>query len=349
MAGRSVRLPDLIAFCSPYFELRSNHHCRTVTVTAERWALDSGLLDDEQKAALPGLHVGLLASLGYPTPGSLGVETAFNQIWSRLTRSSTFDWQKRFQRHLAAFRSACARAAKDNEQDVLPDVESYIALRSDSCGVKMTFDLIEYAGGLNLPQRVHDMPILRRLRQDAADIIAWSIDIASYARKHDRHSLVTVLMAEKRLTAQGALQCAGRLVKGTVDNFLANERLVPPLGDKLDEDVQAYVQGLRDLIVGLTHWLYETERFFGDRGDDVRASGWCSSRRRRDVASQNLLGYGFYHISSHSYFERGIPCISDHHHAPCSFFPFRLSQHLHPDYIVPGYATLTEPFTQPHE
>ena len=67
---------------------------------------------------------------------------------------------------------------------------------------------------------------------------------------------------------------AGNLVKETVANFLENEATLPRFGD-WDEDVRAYVRGLRDCIVGTLHWLYETDRFFGDTGEDVRSSGWA--------------------------------------------------------------------------
>lgn len=80
-------------------------------------------------------------------------------------------------------------------------------------------------------------------------------------------------MAERRFTAQGAVHYAGNLVKDMVCNFVENEALVPAFGD-WDCDVQAYVRGLRNCVVGSLHWLYETDRFFGEAGEDVRSSGW---------------------------------------------------------------------------
>lgn len=40
------------------------------------------------------------------------------------------------------------------------------------------------------------------------------------------------------------------------------------------EDVRAMVQGLKDCIVGCVNWVYETEMFFGGKGEEVRAFGW---------------------------------------------------------------------------
>ena len=40
------------------------------------------------------------------------------------------------------------------------------------------------------------------------------------------------------------------------------------------EQVKRYIQALKDCIVGSTHWLYETELFFGKKGAEVRTFGW---------------------------------------------------------------------------
>ncbi|EPS95413.1 hypothetical protein FOMPIDRAFT_1025821 [Fomitopsis schrenkii] len=171
----------------------------------------------------------------------------------------------------------------DNERAVVPDLESYIPLRQESSCAKILLDMIEYAVGLHIPEDVYAHPVLRQLRKNACDIMAWSLDIAGIARQQatsDRHNLVLVLMAERRLTLQSAVTAAGALVKKTVGVFLENERLLSDsaqlraFGPCVDADVRRYVRGMRDCIVGLTYWLYETDRFFGDAGDEVRDLGW---------------------------------------------------------------------------
>ena len=98
-----------------------------------------------------------------------------SRIWTKSFRPATRrDWQKRFQRHLAAFRLGQAIAARDAADGIVPDLESYISTLRDSCGVKMLLDLVVYADGLTIPPQVFEHPTLRRLRQDAADIIAWA-------------------------------------------------------------------------------------------------------------------------------------------------------------------------------
>ncbi|KAI0668209.1 terpenoid synthase [Trametes maxima] len=295
----SIRIPNFPAFCNPHFDLRHNPHCRAVTLASEKWALSTPLfLDAEEEARLPSARLGLLAALCFPTcdasqllaitkflivilhwmdrPRSLYAdEEIFDPIWAKYFRPTTRrDWQKRFQRHLAAFRLARALVAQDAAQGIVPDLESYIDNRRDGCGVKMLLDLIIYAGGLSIPQHIYEHPVLRRLRQDAADIIAWSTDVAAYARRPHSSNMIAVLMTERRYTAQAAAHFAGNLVKDTMTNFVTNETSLPDFGPERDEDVRIYVQGLRDCIVGTLHWLYETDRYFGETADDVRSSGW---------------------------------------------------------------------------
>ncbi|KAI9065747.1 terpenoid synthase [Trametes sanguinea] len=294
----SIRLPNFPALCNAHFELRSNPHCRHVTLASEKWALSTPLfLDADEEARLPGARLGLLAALCFPTcdasqllaitkflivilhwvdrPRSLYAdEEMLDPIWTKYLRPTTRrDWQKRFQRHLAAFRLKRALSAQDAAHGVVPDLESYIDLRRDASGVKMLLDMIVYAGGLHIPQYVYEHPALRRLREDAGNIIAWSTDVAAFARRPHSINLISVLMHERRYTPQAASHCAGNLVKDIIANFLANEISLPSFGD-WDVDVRAYVRGLRDCIAGTLNWLYETERFFGETAEDVRSSGW---------------------------------------------------------------------------
>jgi len=294
----SIHIPHLISFCDQ-FELRANPRCRSVTVAARKWALSSLALDEDERRGLPGLKLGLLASLCYPTCDSpqllLTIQfmtlmvrwvdratsldaAVFDQIWGHLSRTSHPAWQKRFQGHLHAFRMARSRAAKDNEAAVTADLESYITLRQDSSGVKLLFDLMEYAVGIHISGEAHASPVLHRLRHDAVNIVAWAIDVASYAQKQargDRHNLLTVLIEEKKLTAQGAADAAGALIRDTMDMFLANEQaILSESATRLNPDIRRFAQGLRDWIVGFIHWIYETERFFGESAEEVRAFGW---------------------------------------------------------------------------
>jgi hypothetical protein len=48
----------------------------------------------------------------------------------------------------------------------------------------------------------------------------------------------------------------------------------PDWDEEIFDNVRLYVQGLRDCVVGSINWAYETELYFGQKGEEVRAFGW---------------------------------------------------------------------------
>jgi hypothetical protein len=114
-------------------------------------------------------------------------------------------------------------------------------------------------------------------------------------------------MNQRRLSVQGALNYTGNLIKRLIDSFTAAENalialfpesssseepkpmtswapLSPLLGTSVSApslkdpivkaDVIAYVQLLKDCIVGTLNWIYETELYFGKKGDEIRTFHW---------------------------------------------------------------------------
>jgi hypothetical protein len=115
-------------------------------------------------------------------------------------------------------------------------------------------------------------------------------------------------MQHKSLSIQGAVNLAGAMLKDAVTSFCTAEshllspkpesylssRLLPsPLawvlgtvypapedqqdeegGGKERKEVERYVRGLRSLIAGTVNWVYETEIYFGKKGEEVRTFGW---------------------------------------------------------------------------
>ncbi|EGN97723.1 hypothetical protein SERLA73DRAFT_92947 [Serpula lacrymans var. lacrymans S7.3] len=202
----------------------------------------------------------------------------FLHLSDRLLRLSSKSpiWYDRFDRSLYAFRTAQVDLARN--RGVVPDLETYIELRRDSSGLKVVFDMIEYTHGFILPEDVVDDPTFRKMVENACNVIAWSEDIVSYSRdntKKNMNNLITVLMVEKSMSVQAALEYSGTLVQQSIDAFLETERIVPCWDKQATrEDIRLYVQGLRDCIAGSINWFYETERYFGDKGEQVRSYGW---------------------------------------------------------------------------
>lgn len=83
--------------------------------------------------------------------------------------------------------------------------------------------------------------------------------------------MVVVVMHELGLPMQEAIDFVGSLCMQTFERFVADKRRLPSWGTRIDKDVSVYVQGLEDWIAGNLHWTFETERYFGTTGLDVKA------------------------------------------------------------------------------
>ncbi|KAG6333344.1 hypothetical protein ID866_5750 [Astraeus odoratus] len=155
-----------------------------------------------------------------------------------------------------------------------------MAFRRKESGFLVALDLIEYARDLNMLESIYDNESLKKLRDYVCDIAVLCEDIVSCAkgtRSLDHSNLIMVFRKVEKLSLEDALTRAGTVVKERVDAFLDVEHtFLQSLEDGHESinDVQSYVQGLRDWVSGFVNWLYETERYLGKKGSEVRAFGW---------------------------------------------------------------------------
>ncbi|KAG9315373.1 isoprenoid synthase domain-containing protein [Chiua virens] len=180
---------------------------------------------------------------------------------------------KRFIHTMDLFFIAVAKQADDRCQWTYPDLESYITVRRDTSGCKPCFALIEYAARIDLPDEVMSHPVIMAMEEATNDLVTWSNDIFSYnveQSRWDTHNMIVVLMREQGLDLQGAVDYVGALCKGTVQRFEDNRAMLPSWGEELDKQVAIYVEGLQNWIVGSLHWSFDSERYFGKQGLQVK-------------------------------------------------------------------------------
>ncbi|KAJ3002976.1 hypothetical protein NUW54_g5554 [Trametes sanguinea] len=194
-------------------------------------------------------------------------------FWSRLTRTASRGAQRRFIETFELFFRAVTQQARDRESGDIPDLESYIAMRRDTSGCKPCWALIEYAYDLDLPDWVMEDPTIRGLEEAANDLVTWSNDIFSFNREQacgDTHNMIVVVQTQQKLDLQSAIDYVGELCMGCVDRFQTLREQLPSWGPEIDAQVQVYVEGLGDWMIGNLVWSFETERYFGKAGPDVR-------------------------------------------------------------------------------
>lgn len=201
------------------------------------------------------------------------VGTMAADFYKRILLTASPGTQQRFLETFDFFFQSVTQQAADRASGSIPDLESYIALRRDTSGCKPCWALIEYANNLNLPDEVMDHPIIRSLGEAANDLVTWSNDIFSYnveQSKGDTHNMISVVMNEHGLDLQSAVDFVGDMCKQSIDRFNRDRRELPCWGPEVDRDVAVYVEGLADWIVGSLHWSFETERYFGKNGREIK-------------------------------------------------------------------------------
>ena len=80
--------------------------------------------------------------------------------------------------------------------------------------------------------------------------------------------MVAVEMNHRGCTLQVAVDFVGYRCKQCVERFEDARQNLPSWGQKVDEVVQKYVLGLQ--LVSSLHWSFETERYFGKLGPEVK-------------------------------------------------------------------------------
>ncbi|KAI0676414.1 terpenoid synthase [Trametes maxima] len=196
-------------------------------------------------------------------------------FWSRLSATASPGAQRRFIETFELFFRAVTQQARDRESGNVPDLESYIAMRRDTSGCKPCWALIEYANNLDLPDWVMEHPCVRGLEEAANDLVTWSNDIFSYNVEQangDTHNMIVVVQRQEKLDLQSAIDYVGALCEQCVDRFDTLRRALPSWGPEIDSQLQVYIDGLGDWMIGNLVWSFETERYFRRAGPRVRAN-----------------------------------------------------------------------------
>jgi hypothetical protein len=84
------------------------------------------------------------------------------------------------------------------------------------------------------------------------------------------HNIITVIMHERNLDLQGALDWLDRYANGIVSCFLSDLRRVPSWGPEVDARVRVYIDGLGQWVRGNDDWSCEGKRYHGDDGMKIK-------------------------------------------------------------------------------
>ncbi|KAK4235978.1 isoprenoid synthase domain-containing protein [Achaetomium macrosporum] len=202
----------------------------------------------------------------------VGGEVA-RQFWLRLPKTYTETFRRRFLKTWIDYVEAVARQAENRAVSRVLDPDSYIALRRDTSGAPSTLAMCEL--DLDIPDEIREHPIIVELFTLAVDLILIANDILSYNKEQAacdaEHNIITVIMNQSpELDVQQAVDKAGDMCREKTERFNTLYRQVPRWGGPVDLDVQKFVDGLAVCVGGTLHWSYESQRYFGTHGLEIK-------------------------------------------------------------------------------
>ncbi|CUA72575.1 Alpha-muurolene synthase [Rhizoctonia solani] len=131
---------------------------------------------------------------------------------------------------------------------------------------------MEYAHGIELPDEVHNDPIITELGLAANQILTWSNDIYSFSLEQAKgytHNLLFVVMWNKQLKLQDAVDFVDKMIEKRIEEYLDAKSRLRSFGSDLDAEVARYIQGIEYCIQANINWSLMTPRYFGPNFEEV--------------------------------------------------------------------------------
>ena len=102
-------------------------------------------------------------------------------------------------------------------------------------------------------------------------------DVASYNREqatgNENWNILPIVMHQFKLDLYHATEWVAQYHKVVQARFLAAFTRLPSFGPEVDPALQEYVAAIAGWARGNDCWRFESERFFGTKGEEVRKSG----------------------------------------------------------------------------
>ncbi|KXN86841.1 Delta(6)-protoilludene synthase [Leucoagaricus sp. SymC.cos] len=171
-----------------------------------------------------------------------------------------------------SYTAAVIEEADDRANKRYRSFEDYMRIRKNTAGGAPTLALTEF--GLDLPDEVFDHPIVASLRDRAETLIVLVNDIYSFIMEKSRglaiHNGVEIVMRERNISIQEAMDWLGNYCNELAGSFLIEFESLPSWGPDVDARVAKYVNGLGQWVRGIDDWHFESARYFGSAGPVIK-------------------------------------------------------------------------------
>ncbi|HJD85125.1 hypothetical protein [Kitasatospora aureofaciens] len=198
------------------------------------------------------------------------VETAFADLWARSVRGMPARWQARAAYNWEYYFASHPAEAAGRISARPPDRDGYLELRRGTAAMETIFDMVERIGQFEVPASVLHHPVLRQIRQLAADIPSLSNDVRSFpleAPRGDVNNLVMIVQRERHCSAEEACSAVMAEAQLMVERCAELHERLPDvfleLGlSRIERTIaQRYADGLITWLAGYLSWEARTGRY----------------------------------------------------------------------------------------
>ncbi|KAL1635099.1 hypothetical protein SLS56_001851 [Neofusicoccum ribis] len=203
------------------------------------------------------------------------LQLLFQSIWKRVQESSPQAVRERYVKSNAHFCHSVAELHGEEFDDmvVMENIRRYLQVRAQNIGLYPLLALEEYAYGIDLPQEVLDHEAIQEIERLVAEILTLQNDILSYHREHSvghSQNLISIFRRRMGLTQQQSYDKANELLHRCYRRWYMAHSEVPSWGERVDVQVQRYLQACLDVLKANVRWSFRSQRYFGADVDRVR-------------------------------------------------------------------------------
>ncbi|KUI60988.1 Delta(6)-protoilludene synthase [Cytospora mali] len=206
------------------------------------------------------------------------------QFWARTKVISTPTFQKRLIDAMEEYLHGTAQQAEDRHRSYIRDIEGYFQIRRKTVGVFPSFNMLEM--DMNIPDEVRGNPVIQEIETLGVDLCI--IANAKQASGDDQHNIITIVMREKAMDVQQAIDWTAQVHAGMTERFNQLFLQIPRWGGPLDWEVQTFMDGVAHLVGANTQWSYETQRYLGKHGLEVQATRMLRLAPKKCVMGEEI-------------------------------------------------------------
>jgi len=224
--------------------------------------LDEGTVDLMCLSARYDSYTRILRD-GTLTTAPVGPERALADIRRRVLALGGEATLRRFAEHVANWFDSLLWEAANRVSSKRPTVYQYMRMREVTVGMYPEYALFDVSHGVQTGEAFWTDPDLNYMRSSAANLVAWSNDVFSYAKETrlmDPHNLPHLLEQQYGLSHESSVRRVVEMYNIEMVRFLESEQQLRQRA-RAELHVDAFVRMLRCWIRANLDWSYTSTRY----------------------------------------------------------------------------------------